>query len=425
MGISLRASAQGLDIVEQARIRKGWKKQDDVWFDMALTSRETLKRFRRGELIQKETFIRICEVVGVDWQRVVDNTVHPRLSPPDNTKDWGEAPDVWVFYGRTQELAELQQSIVQNRCRVVSLEGIGGIGKTALAVKLAEQIQGEFEYFIWRSLRNGPLLESLLADLISFFSHQQQTQVNLLHLINFLHQHRCLVVLDELDAILGNSNSAGYFRTGYEAYGELIRQVGERRNLQSCLVLTSREKPQEIVSLESNRLSVRSLSLTDLGEAANEILKEEDLLYEPQQWQELIQMYRGNPLALKIVSTTIQDLFGGSVAEFLKHNTIVVFEQFREILYQQFQRLSFIEKKIMYALAIQQQPISLEQLKKNVLSTISTSEIIEALDSLGRRSLIEKSTEQSKVLFTLQPVVMKYVKRIYEIGMLSSEATST
>ncbi|OUL34835.1 NB-ARC domain-containing protein [Nostoc sp. 106C] len=414
MGISLRASTQGLDIVEQARIRKGWKKQDDTWCGSVPTSRETLKRFRRGEPIQKETFMRICEVMGVDWQRVVDNTVHPRLSPPDHTKDWGEAPDVWVFYGRTQELAKLQRVIVQDRCRVVSLLGIGGIGKTALAVQLAEQIQDEFEYFIWRSLRNAPSLESLLVDLVSFFSHQQQTQAELSQLIDFLCQHRCLMVLDELDAIFGNSYSAGYYRPGYEAYGELIKQVGERRNLQSCLVLTSREKPQEIVSLESNRLAIRSLLLEGLGDAASAIFKEEELLYEPEQWQELIQMYRGNPLALKIVSTTIQDLFGGSVAEFLRHNTIVVSDQFREILDHQFQRLSLLEKKIMYMLANYKYPISLEQLKQNVSLIISTSEIIEALDSLSRRSLIEKSTEQSAVLFTLQPVVMKYVKRFKE-----------
>lgn len=425
---TLRASLSGLEVVEQAKKRRGWGRQALIWANAAFTSQATLKRFWRGEPIQEETFVKICQAVGVDWQRVVDNTLHPRLLPPNNTKDWGEAPDVWVFYGRTQELATLKRAILQEGCRVVALRGIGGIGKTALAVKLAEQIQGEFEYFIWCSLRHAPSLDYLLTHLMSFFSHQKETQATLSQLIEFLCQHRCLVVLDELDAILGNSNSAEYYRPGYEAYGELLMRIGEKRNLQSCFVLTSQEKLKEIVALESNRLPIRSLLLEGLGEEAKKIFQEEELLYEPGSWQEIIQIYRGNPLALRIISTTIQDLFGGSVSEFLKHNTVVVSDKFREILDQQFQRLYLLEKKIMYALAIPQKPISLAQLMekiKHISSSVSSSEIIEALESLDRRSLIEKTTEQSTVLFTLQPVVMKYVKRIYGISISSTEGTST
>lgn len=74
----------------------------------------------------------------------------------DKRGDWKEAVDVLVFYGRAEELNELQQWVVDNRCRLETLLGMGGIGKTALYVKLTEQIQDEFEYFIWRLLRNAP-----------------------------------------------------------------------------------------------------------------------------------------------------------------------------------------------------------------------------------------------------------------------------
>ena len=35
------------------------------------------------------------------------------------------------------------------------------MGKTSLSVKLAEQIQPEFEGLIWRSLQDAPLLDEL------------------------------------------------------------------------------------------------------------------------------------------------------------------------------------------------------------------------------------------------------------------------
>src|SRR2546430_10029085 len=47
--------------------------------------------------------------------------------------DWGDALAVTSFYGREWELDLLSEWVVQERCRVVSVLGQGGIGKSALA----------------------------------------------------------------------------------------------------------------------------------------------------------------------------------------------------------------------------------------------------------------------------------------------------
>ena len=92
-------------------------------------------------------------------------------------QDWGDAIDVSAFYGRTLELLELEQWIVQERCRLVAILGMGGIGKTALCVKLVQRIEEHFEYVIWRSLRNAPLVEEILTTLLMFLSNEQETNL--------------------------------------------------------------------------------------------------------------------------------------------------------------------------------------------------------------------------------------------------------
>src|SRR5437660_1367288 len=43
--------------------------------------------------------------------------------------DWGEAPSIGAFYGRTTELQALRQCIVESRCQLVIIHGLGGSGK--------------------------------------------------------------------------------------------------------------------------------------------------------------------------------------------------------------------------------------------------------------------------------------------------------
>src|SRR5205823_452994 len=112
-------------------------------------------------------------------------------------------------------------------------------------------------------------------------------------------------------------------RSGYEGYARLLRQVAQTRH-QSCLLLTSREKPGELIPLEGSRMPVRSLRLSGLdSEACEQLLDERELLGRPEERAQLIAGYGGNPLALRIMAQTIDDLFEGEIALFLAQNTIV------------------------------------------------------------------------------------------------------
>jgi WD40 repeat protein len=332
-------------------------------------------------------------------------------------QDWGEAVDVSIFYGRSQELRLLHTWLSQEHCRLVLLLGMGGIGKTALSVKLAEQAcelmpsepSEAFEYISWRSLRNAPPLEEILTDLLKFLSNQQELQLpstingKISRLIDYLRKHRCLIVLDNTESILCET-PVGHYREGYENYGDLFKRLGEERH-QSCVVLTSREKPREFASLEGDVLPVRSLLLKGLEETQGcKILTTRSLRGPEEDQKKLVERYRGNPLALKIVSTSIRDLFDGNITDFLREGSIV-FNGIRSLLQQQFGRLSNIEAKVMYWLAINREPMLLHELQEDIIPPVSMPKLLEALESLGRRSLIEKGPSG----FTQQPVVMEYM----------------
>jgi WD40 repeat protein len=326
-------------------------------------------------------------------------------------QDWGEAVDVSLFYGRTEELATLERYIQVERCRLIALLGMGGIGKTSLAVKLAQQIQGDFDVVIWRSLRNAPSLKILLGDLVSFISAQQDTEAKLEQLMYWLRTSRCLLILDNLETILqpgeclrhdlGERNEQ--YRPGYVEYGEFFKMVGESSH-QSCLILTSREKPAEIAPLEGVEMSVRSLQLGGSLEAAQALIQARELWGSENQKQQLCQLYGCNPLALKIVATSIQDLFDGDIGEFLGQD-VAVFNGIKKLLDQQCDRTSPLEKTILGWLAINREWTSIAQLAADIVPCVSRSDLLEALESLCWRSLIEKRAGS----YTQQPVVMEYI----------------
>lgn len=338
------------------------------------------------------------------------NSFPVSVAPLSAHQDWGEAIDTSIFYGRTAELIKLSQWLLSEHCRLVSLIGMGGIGKTALSVKLAESLQDDFDYLIWRSLRDAPPIEELLNTLLKFLSNQQETTFpeniggKLSRLIEFLRASRCLLIFDNFESVLQSGKRVGTYHSGYEGYGELLKRVGEISH-QSCLVLTSREKPQEIAALEGEQTPVRTLSVMGLEAiAGRDILATKGIVSSMIEQDSLIDHYRGNPLALKIAATTIRDLFAGDIATFLSQGSIA-FNGIAALLQQHLDRLSPLEKQVMYWLAIYREPTSVATLQADIVPTISRNKLIDTLESLKWRSLIEGNLGE----FTQQPVVMEYV----------------
>lgn len=157
MAVTLKASKEGLEIVDRARRKRGWAKADGEWCKVSQTAPASLKRFWRGMLIKRDTFIAICQAVGIDWLEIADlseteeKPENPRV--PETTQllltksQFAKtiyqnlpAREYNTFVGRQVELNRLMELLsYQHSAHLISVDGIGGVGKTTLVLEAAYQ----------------------------------------------------------------------------------------------------------------------------------------------------------------------------------------------------------------------------------------------------------------------------------------------
>jgi len=376
-----------------------------------------------GETVTVNNKLNICSQKSSESR---ESPATPQNPPPIAKQpriDLGDAPEILTFYdslrdsfaSRTSQLTTLENWILASRTRLISILGLSGIGKTALTLQLIPQIHHQFDYIIWRSLRNSPPLSALETDLIQSCRggapvpapsvSEERATTGGLPLLEYLRSYRCLIVLDDVQTIFSSGQLAGNYKPGYENYGTFFKQIAESSH-NSCLILLSWEKPREIAALEGEHKNCQTLQLNGLGESAREIFREKGLL-ESENWSELIELYRGNPLWLNIVATIIQDLFDGKISAFLSYDSLVLGD-LEYLLHQHFQRLSEPETQVMSWLANQTAAVEISHKPRNL--ELSPSEFLKALESLRRRLLIEKVQKGDCTLFSVQRAIAEYVK---------------
>jgi predicted ATPase/transcriptional regulator with XRE-family HTH domain len=188
--------------------------------DVPTADRPTFVKVARGEL----SIDRLFSIA----QRMSCPNVYPTLTQPRIHLPVLPTP----LIGRERAVEELNKLLRDLQCRLLTLVGPGGIGKTRLAIETASQMQDSFPdgvYFVpFAAVNSSRFIVPMIADAIGFAFQRENFVDPKSQLFNYLHDKQALLLMDNLEHLL--------VEPGIELLSELLEHAP-----QVTLLATSRE----------------------------------------------------------------------------------------------------------------------------------------------------------------------------------------
>jgi hypothetical protein len=90
-------------------------------------------------------------------------------------------------------------------------------------------------------------------------------------------------------------------------------------------------------------------------------------------------------------------------------DSATVFGGIRRLLAEQIERGSVLEQNVLRVLALEREPVTIAELLAELGPRPGSGAVVEAVEALHRRSLVERSQTTRAAVFTMQSVVLEYV----------------
>ncbi|GEM_PF-3167690 len=317
-----------------------------------------------------------------------------------------ELPKASSFYGRNQELTQLQEWFKEENINLILLYGLKGIGKTSLIIELINIIKNQFNFIAYFDLKFNYSLEKIEKRILELcLSVEQNFEENIelfppsflpdqikelslepterrTKIIELLRENRCLIIFDHAQILLEQEN-----KQNSQDFKLFFQQVAQLDH-QSYLLLLSRENFPDIVDLSLNYSSIQLLKLQGLDHlSATQLLEEKGLKY-PDTIEKLINLYQCHPAWLKQIINVFEKLLNSDYSLILNREQIFLTDLMKQEFKIILDKLSPSDQQILITLANSEQNLTVLEIFKQL--SLSVDEVINGLQRLGDRCLIEK-----------------------------------
>ncbi|WP_353738122.1 tetratricopeptide repeat protein [Microcystis sp. LE19-8.1F] len=332
-------------------------------------------------------------------------------------------------------MTQIKQLFNDKNVATIGIKGVGGIGKSTLASKIFEEeitldpsLGDDEDLFpkrlpFWWEAGNLGGFSGLARQFLTEFGYPvPEKEIDLQEaLIRQLQRHRHLIIIDNLESLLGEDGS-----WNNEFYQQFFTAWIEKGDT-SKIIVTTREKPK---TRGFNRWRWIELKGLKPPEGA-QLLAESQITGDLENFSRRVD---GHPLLLRLVADLIlaefpqnpslerlADLGLGNLSQLLSDSQVVGSHRQETVgialvLDASFQRLSQRQQELFTKTSIYRREFD-SPAAKAVMDNypeIALSEITADLRELQRRSLLEEKEENRQRIFSFQPLVWEYAQ--YKAG---------
>lgn len=314
---------------------------------------------------------------------VLDASLEANPAPLTVDKDTPSI-NVDAFRGRQDEIQDLGDWILQHQGRLLCLFGMPGIGKTWLAIKLAEELENTFQRIIYRDLSDRPTPLDLILDLLASLQVAPPEPTSLMSsletLAQALVQMKCLIILDGNESFCRHSAFAGTYEPPFEDYAQVLETFATYDH-QSCVFWVGRELPRSSAHVAGSSSRLYQVTGLDHTELPKLTFWPADVSATEADWEHLHTHYGG---VLSLMQGIVPRLasFGNHLEACL--SALRQDQQLtQDYLQEWLSPLSETEWSILTWLMLSRRPLSLTQLS----SRLGISMPLAAIESLCERGV--------------------------------------
>ncbi|MBD0265809.1 MAG: tetratricopeptide repeat protein, partial [Tolypothrix sp. Co-bin9] len=338
-----------------------------------------------------------------------------KIESPGVLKAGNPNKSLAYWQGRKTEIDQINQWLTDKNTFLIGIEGIGGTGKSMLAAKIYDEIEG-FPKRFWGDVSNGASFSDLARQVLTEFGFPvPEQEANLVEaLVKCLRTGQFLLIIDNLESLLQPDRQWGSL-----FYGDFFKAWVESGGNSKVLV-TTRERPElkgfEWLTLKGLQVEEGVALLTALGIRG-------DL-------GEFVELVDGHPLLLRLVADLLKeeyrqdpdlrrlaDLGLGNLRQLLTDPQVEGVHH-REnvgmvlVLNASFERLSELQKALLLNISVYRGAVD-STAAVAVLPGNSATEIEGELRNLVKRSLLIEKLN-GKQWYEFQPIVLEYAR--YKAG---------